>query len=535
MKHIINITKTGGLLLTLVCLISFGLQAQISPGDLAEPHAHLEGLSNCTLCHTLGDKVSDEKCLDCHKELKERIDQKKGYHSSSDMNGKSCVECHNDHHGRKFQIIRFDQKAFDHRLTGYKLEGAHLEKACEDCHQQKFMSGQKIKEKKYTFLGLNTECTSCHEDYHQASLPKKCLECHNYEKFKPAPKFDHNKAGFKLLGKHQDVDCLKCHKKEQKNGKDFQVFKGVDAKNCTSCHTDVHQNKFGQDCRKCHSEESFHLIKNTTDFDHNQTGFKLEGSHVAVSCKACHKNNYTDRIRHQLCTDCHKDYHEGQFQNKTPKPDCKDCHTVNGFPGSTFTLEQHETTAFPLKGAHLATPCFVCHKKTEKWNFRNIGSTCNDCHENIHKETISAKYIPENNCMNCHDESRWNKVVFDHRQTGFQLEGKHGLVSCRECHFKADESGTVHQQFAGLGQQCTPCHTDQHQQQFDIAGSTDCKRCHAFENWKTIHFDHNKTRFPLDGKHAQVPCASCHKETTKNNQPFILYKINDYRCEACHL
>ncbi|HSG67212.1 MAG TPA: cytochrome c3 family protein, partial [Bacteroidales bacterium] len=82
--------------------------SQLSPGDLAAVHAHLEGTTNCTQCHVLGDKVSNEKCLDCHREIKARIDQNKGYHSSGEVSGKDCFECHNDHHGRNFQIIRFD-------------------------------------------------------------------------------------------------------------------------------------------------------------------------------------------------------------------------------------------------------------------------------------------------------------------------------------------------------------------------------------------------------------------------------------------
>ncbi|MDD2995319.1 MAG: hypothetical protein PHP99_03775, partial [Paludibacter sp.] len=61
--------------ITLVILIFSGKFAysQISPGDLSEAHAHLEGLSNCTQCHTVGEKVTREKCLDCHKEIKSNI------------------------------------------------------------------------------------------------------------------------------------------------------------------------------------------------------------------------------------------------------------------------------------------------------------------------------------------------------------------------------------------------------------------------------------------------------------------------------
>jgi len=122
----------------IVIFIFFGIMfcnpllAQISPGELAEVHAHLEGISNCTKCHTLGDKVSNEKCLDCHTELKARIDQNKGNHASAEIKGKACVTCHNDHHGRKFEIIRFDKDKFDHKLAGFEVLGAHAKKTCKD-------------------------------------------------------------------------------------------------------------------------------------------------------------------------------------------------------------------------------------------------------------------------------------------------------------------------------------------------------------------------------------------------------------------
>ena len=62
------------LLMIVILNYGYSLFAQISPGDLAQPHAHLEGMSNCTKCHILGEKVSNDLCLDCHTELKTRID-----------------------------------------------------------------------------------------------------------------------------------------------------------------------------------------------------------------------------------------------------------------------------------------------------------------------------------------------------------------------------------------------------------------------------------------------------------------------------
>ena len=84
--------------------------AQISPGKLTKAHASLEGISNCTACHDLGAKISEQKCLDCHKPLKSRITQNKGFHVSKDIKGKECITCHSEHHGLNFDLIRFDEK-----------------------------------------------------------------------------------------------------------------------------------------------------------------------------------------------------------------------------------------------------------------------------------------------------------------------------------------------------------------------------------------------------------------------------------------
>ena len=81
------------------------LTAQLSPGDLSRSHAHLEGISNCTKCHELGNKITDEKCLSCHTEISDRIRLNKGYHSSDEVKGKQCIACHSEHNGKDFQLI----------------------------------------------------------------------------------------------------------------------------------------------------------------------------------------------------------------------------------------------------------------------------------------------------------------------------------------------------------------------------------------------------------------------------------------------
>lgn len=508
--------------------------AQLSPGDLSASHSNLEGISNCTKCHVLGNKLSGDKCLACHTEIYERITAQKGYHSSVEVKGKECISCHSEHNGKDFELVRLDVKKFDHSLTGYRLSEPHSKADCKTCHIPKNIIDQKIRVRKNTWLGVQTSCLTCHNDYHRQTLPSNCLECHFEDNFKPASKFNHDNSRFKLAGRHKTVECSGCHKTQVIDGKNFQEFRGIEFSNCTSCHVDPHQNKFGQNCRQCHTEESFHIIKNTAGFDHNKTAFKLEGKHQAVDCNKCHKTKYTDPLKHDRCTDCHNDYHYGQFTENGRVKNCSECHSVNDFTQHNYTLENHNQSKFVLRESHTAVPCFECHKKEQKWSFRSIGINCSDCHRDIHKSFIDIKYYAGSDCSICHKESRWDEVSFDHSTTGFLITGAHKTATCRDCHFKKNGSGIIVQSFNTLNGYCTECHSDNHNKQFEKDGKTDCTICHATVNWKATTFDHNKTAFRLDGKHANLRCTSCHKPQNEGSVRFTLYKIKDFRCEACH-
>jgi predicted CXXCH cytochrome family protein len=196
--------KIAGIIIFMLISVC-DLSAQISPGDLSNAHSSLEGLSNCTQCHVLGNKQTNEKCLACHTEINDRIKTGKGYHSSSEVKGKECFSCHSEHNGKNFQLVRLDIQKFDHKLTGYQLSVPHAKKDCKDCHATKFIGEPKLKNKKHTYLGVKTECLNCHNDYHLRTLSSDCLTCHTPEAFVPASKFSHDNAKFKLAGKHRSV------------------------------------------------------------------------------------------------------------------------------------------------------------------------------------------------------------------------------------------------------------------------------------------------------------------------------------------
>ena len=159
--------------IALFVLLSTYAFAQISPGDLTNAHKDLEGVENCTKCHSVGKSLSNERCLDCHKEINGRMKQKKGFHAT--IGAKLCEECHKEHHGRNFQIIRFDTKTFDHSTVGFVLEGKHKKIECRDCHNKERIAAPDVQKladeyKKRTFMGLSANCSSCHEDKHKGQF-----------------------------------------------------------------------------------------------------------------------------------------------------------------------------------------------------------------------------------------------------------------------------------------------------------------------------------------------------------------------------
>lgn len=507
--------------------------SQISPGDLTTAHANLEGLSNCTKCHELGDQVENDKCLSCHTEIDLLIREKSGYHASGEVKSKNCWDCHSEHHGRNFRIINFNPVSFNHNKAGYKLEGAHTKIDCDKCHQSKNILDTEIKKRKGTYLGLNSNCFSCHDDFHQTTLGDNCAACHNTTAFRPSVNFNHNEAKFKLTGSHKNVKCEKCHRTEKRNGKDFQVFKGINFSGCQSCHKDAHQGKFGEKCSGCHNTISFNKI-NQGSFNHSKTNFPLVGKHGSVSCKSCHKQNLKIKLNHEKCTDCHSDYHNAQFVKDETITDCSECHNEFGFHPSLFSIEQHSQTKFALAGAHLATPCENCHQKEEKWSFRNIGLICSDCHNNIHKDELKEKYLPENKCDECHQVDTWASINFDHNKTEFALLGKHLNQNCNACHVKIKNQ--VRQIFfSSLKAECGSCHNDVHNGQFkNESGVSDCSRCHSFDNWKPDNFNHETTAFPLKGAHKNVDCSKCHPKEKMNETIFIKFKLESFKCADCH-
>lgn len=520
-------------------ILFFGLSseitAQLSPGKLSNAHSGLEGTINCTECHDLGKKVSNTKCLDCHIELKERVSQKKGFHFSLEVRNKDCFECHSEHHGRDFEMIRFDEKNFDHTKTGYDLTGAHQIIDCRECHNADFIQDDRVKKLNNSFLGLSTNCVDCHEDVHQNTLGNDCASCHDTKVFSPAEYFNHDEADFRLFGKHKVLECIECHKEETRNGKPFQNFSNIPFSDCISCHEDVHANQLKGTCKSCHNELSFENTSTLGKYNHNLTNFPLTGAHAKINCNSCHQLDVspTELFQSELgifledCVHCHQDVHEGKFG-----VNCIDCHNVNSFKGNFDPQSfNHGLTDFPLEGKHLDVSCIECHGDNTLERIEH--DQCIDCHEDFHEGIFSTR-----DCKECHLTDGFEIINYSIEQhnesSNFPLTGSHIATPCLLCHQDLSNTKEEIWKFRSIGADCIDCHENIHTSEIDptIYPNNDCTVCHITDSWSESIFDHQVTSFELQGKHASINCRDCHWD---NDQQKRVFEQVGSECIDCHI
>jgi hypothetical protein len=337
--------RDSTLLLALVAALLLGLgagaaRAQVSPGPLAAAHAALDGTLQCFQCHG-GGKLMDPRCLACHTEVAWMRTQKRGLHAR--VADRPCAKCHPDHAGRDFKLIAWEAgtpEQFDHRDAGWILEGKHATLACRSCHKPEFQrSGAapllQRKDHAQSWLGLETACASCHRDPHAGQLGTDCMRCHNQAAWKPAAGFDHARTKYPLTGKHAEVACEKCHLAptlplaHDAKGAPIPLYTPLPHGECSACHRDPHQNRFGGACASCHTTESFHVIRKE-GFNHDRTRYPLRGKHAAVECNACHdpRTAWGPKPAFATCGACHRDAHAGTATLAGKPSDCAACHRV---------------------------------------------------------------------------------------------------------------------------------------------------------------------------------------------------------------
>lgn len=257
-------------------------------------------------------------------------------------------------------------------------------------------------------------------------------------------------------------------------------------------------------------------------------------------CAKCHMR-FNKAAQTGLCLDCHKDVasdvrQKQGYHGRLTEQECRACHTEHkGRAAHIAPLDEksfnHTKTDFVLKGGHADAKiaCRDCHRPGVK--YRDTSAKCNACHkkDDKHKGNLGTA------CETCHNEKDWKDAKFDHEKTRFPLAGKHSDVKCEDCH--------QNQRFKGVPRDCLSCHRkdDKHKGSFGAK----CESCHTERDWKEMTFNHDKTRYPLRGKHRTTKCESCHKsglfKEKLKTTCVACHRADDVhkgglgeKCESCH-
>jgi hypothetical protein len=461
--------------------------------------------SVCTC--TLPKKHQTVGCLGCHQDFnftsaptlcsgcheKERKHEPLG----------ECSLCHS--------AVSWKKNELDHnKRSKFKLTNEHLKVACENCHPAQ---GASMK-----FRGVPTQCEGCHQQQGDKAHGNfgPCAKCHGTDGFGKTT-FDHASTGFPLEGRHAKVACQDCHAEKTKGypnapakKAELGLLKGALAWSpnsdvtplffsavthskdaaCSYCHKDPHGGSTASagECASCHTFTAWKPATFTVQ-RHASTPFPLTGKHATTACTLCHTDSKFNDAPSQ-CAQCHVDRHAGKLG-----PDCQKCHTTTAFkPAVGF---DHTLTGFPLLGGHAKVACAGCHegRRGQAMEKAERPGACLTCHEPQHGDLGS-------NCESCHDVEKGpfataRGMRFPHEKTGFALERRHLTVSCGACHLpKAPPPMPA----------CGSCHADVHNGQL----GRDCDDCHLADRWRVVRFDHDRTGWPLRGKHFMTPCVRCH-------------------------
>ena len=347
---------------------------------------------------------------------------------------------------------------------------------------------------------------------------ESCVKCHSY------------------TGQIPDVNCEQCHLDIRKRRTLALGYHGTLKGNCKDCH------------REHPTVATNSVIPLQADkFDHNLAAYKLLGKHAKVACDDCHKKNRPPKIEgvtegvyyiglnYAVCTDCHKDVHDGKLVAA-----CEKCHTEDGWTGKNLKFNHDTDSTYPLTGKHKIVECIKCHQPKIAGAalgtapFKGISSECISCHKDLHRGELATQ------CTPCHSTAGWVKenLTFDHtKNSKYPLEGKHDKVACEKCHLPSTPGEKLGlSKFRGLKMECLDCHKDPHKGEFVAA----CITCHPTPATWVVdkkQFDHNRdSKFPLEGEHAgKGKCIKCHKpEIPKGPLGTARFKGVPTACQDCH-
>jgi hypothetical protein len=360
---------------------------------------------------------------------------------------------------------------FNHASV-FPLTGAHATLTCAQCHTNN------------NYTTLPTNCYGCHQadftgtanpNHVAAAFPTTCDTCHNTTNWTTVT-FNHaTYANWALTGAHATVSCIQCHTNNNYTSTPTA---------CYSCHqadftgttNPAHVAAgFPTDCTICHSTTNW----TSSTFNHSTTSFPLTGFHATMQCVQCHTSasTYSGSLP-TLCYGCHlADW------NGTTNPahaaagfptTCNTCHTTTDWTGATFN---HNSTPFPLTGAHTTVACNLCHVNNV---FAGTPTDCYSCHKADYTGTTNPNHSTAGwptTCTTCHTTTAWMPATLPSSyHTFFPVNHGNANGVCTTCHTNSADYSVF---------TCTGCHGGNNAANFHhpnvngyVYNSVNCYACH---------------------------------------------------------
>ncbi|MDR3666327.1 MAG: hypothetical protein P4L35_05750 [Ignavibacteriaceae bacterium] len=448
----------------------------------------------CSQCHQSSTNFAFFTCMSsgCHPQTS-TVNEHNGVqgfvYAAAD-----CYACHPQGSGG----------GFNHAASNFPLTGAHISVDCIQCHQN-------------GYTNIPKTCVSCHQNnYNTAANPNHkflalstdCSTCHTtVAGWQPATFAIHSNY-FPLVGAHAAIaTCLNCHNGNYNNT----------PSQCSGCHLvayNLSQNPKHQIagistvCQSCHNTVAW--IPST--FSHTTTGFALTGVHLTLQCSSCHVG--TTSGLNSLCVSCHQSNYNTAANHlaQSYPTTCEMCHNTSDWTQSTFN---HQTTPFPLTGAHITVLCGSCHQT----GFIGTPTACASCHQTNYNNTTNPSHTSLQlavTCETCHTTNPgWQPAAFPIHNNYYTLAGAHTSLICTQCH-----NGNYLP--TSVATDCFTCHTTDYNNTTNPNHQAaqfphDCQTCHTQSVWSPSTFNHDGQYFPIySGSHNNrwTLCSQCHQSPT---------------------
>jgi hypothetical protein len=284
------------------------------------------------------------------------------------------------------------------------------------------------------------------------------------------------------------------------------------------------------------------------NFDHDKTGFHLDGAHSAAKCESCHVDGILKGTPKD-CVRCHTagfktssviTQNGGAHVIVTPGTACDTCH-ISNTTFRTWRMQHSATTA----------ACSTCHSgqsfegvvpTTKTPNHIQTTSDCSVCHGSQTSFAVSVIGFDHTgitgNCANCHNGAQAQGKPIGHLPTS---------LPCEQCHKPVPASTTSFKiwmmDHTGITSNCASCHNGQtflgatpmFKPGGHIPTTLPCETCHT-STQVPGGFAFAKASFDHVANNVQPgTCTSCHNGTSAIGQIVGHMPTNPgTQCDACH-